>query len=214
MTGRQHGFTLLEALVAMAIFSFIGVASYNLLASTGRLKESGDRGYSTLSGLQLAMRQFEEDVAQFAQRPVAAGGSEPEAALDAAPQDAVVAMTRAGWRNPLSLPRSGLQRVEWVLDEDGRLLRRYRRDIDDNDPEERVERVYLDGVDAFEVRYLDDKGKWLEDWPPESSPATQSPGSVPGSGAAVRPPEPVPLAVEVKISQARIGEVNRVIPVR
>jgi len=214
MIFRQRGFTLLEALVAMAIFSFIGVASYSLLASTGRLKESGDAGYRSLSGLQLAMRQIEEDVSQFAPRPVAAAGSEPDAAIDASPDDAVFALTRAGWRNPLSLPRSGLQRVEWVLDEDGRLLRRYRRDIDDNDPEERVEREYLDGVDAFELRYMDDNGKWLEDWSTEASAASQAPGSVPGTGATARPPAPVPVAVEVKISQARIGEVNRVIPLR
>jgi type II secretion system protein J len=91
----------------MAIFSFIGVAAYTLLASTGRLKESGDAGYAALAGMQLALRQLEEDFSQFSPRPVSSGGRENSPALDAEPEDAVVEFTRAGWRNPLGMPRSG-----------------------------------------------------------------------------------------------------------
>lgn len=214
MSARQQGFTLLEALVAMAIFSFIGVAAYNLLASTGRLKESGDAGYAALSGMQLAMRQIEEDVSQFTPRSVAGKGREGSDALDAAPEDAVVEFTRAGWRNPLGLPRSGLQRVAWAVDEDGRLLRRYRRVIDDTDPDELLERVYVSEVTSLELRYLDDKGKWQESWPPETTVASAPPEAGEGGSvtAAGIPPEPVPVAIDVRIEHARLGELNRVIP--
>lgn len=213
MKGCQRGFTLLEALVAMAIFSFIGVAAYTLLASTGRLKESGDAGYEALAGVQLALRQLDEDFSQFAPRAIG-GGSDDSPALDAAPEDAVVEFTRSGWRNPQGMPRSGLQRVAWALDDEGRLLRRYRRSIDDNDPEEQVERIYVSQVESFEIRYLDEKGKWFEEWPPESAVEArpQSSGATAPAGTAAI--EPVPIAVEVRLSQLRIGELSRVIPLR
>lgn len=212
MNRRPSGFTLLEALVAMAIFSFIGVAAYTLLASTARLKESGDAGYEALTGLQLALRQVDEDFSQFAARPVASGGREASPALDPEPEDAVVELTRAGWRNPLGLARSGLQRVSWVLDEDGNLSRRYRRAIDDNDPDETVERIYLSNIESFELRYLDDKGKWLDRWPPESTVTARPPEAA--GEASAKQPEPVPFAVEVRLAHATLGEVNRVIPLR
>lgn len=194
----------------MAIFSFIGVAAYTLLASTGRLKESGDTGYATLSGMQLALRQMEEDFSQFAPRPVGSGGEAQDPALDDGPDDAVVALTRAGWRNPLGVARSGLQRVFWAVDDEGNLVRRYRRDLDDSDPDGLIERIYVPGVDSLELRYLDDKGKWQEEWPPEAS-VTATPSAPPG---AAKPPEPVPMAIEVRIAQVRLGELSRVIPLR
>ena len=210
----QHGrgFTLIEAMVAMAIFAFIGVAAYTLLSSTGRLKESGEVRFRALSGLQLGMRQIDEDFSQFAARPVAGPGAKPVPALDASPVDAVVAFTRAGWRNPLGAQRSGLQRVEWVLDDDGRLLRRYRKNLDDLDPDETVERVFAEAVESVELRYMDEKGKWLEDWPPAGGPGTTA--NTTPAGPDTGKQEPVPLAVEVRIKQAQIGEVFRVIPLR
>ena len=212
---RGRGFTLIEAMVAMAIFAFIGVAAYSLLSSTGRLKESGEVRFRALSGLQLAMRQLEEDFSQFVPRPVAGPGAKPAPALDASPEDAVVALTRAGWRNPLGAQRSGLQRVWWALDEDGRLLRRYRKDLDDLDPDETVERVFAEAVESFELRYMDEKGQWLEEWPPESSPGTAASAS-PASpaGTDLGKEQPVPAAVEVRMKQSQIGEVFRVIPLR
>jgi general secretion pathway protein J len=215
---RGRGFTLIEAMVAMAIFAFIGVAAYSLLSSTGRLKESGEVRFRALSGLQLGMRQIDEDFSQFAARPVNGPGAKAAPALDASPEDAVVALTRAGWRNPLGVQRSGLQRVWWALDEDGRLLRRYRKDLDDLDPDETVERVFVEAVESFELRYMDEKGQWIEEWPPESGPGTaaSAASAAPVSPAAtdIGKEVPVPVAVEVRIKQSQIGEVLRVIPLR
>ena len=133
--GGAGGFTLIEALVALSIFSFIGVAAYQLLSSTSRLRESGETRFRAVSGLQLAMRQLDEDFSQFAARPIPTGRGEHDAALDTEPADAEIEFTRAGWRNPLGLPRASLQRVAWILDDENRLLRRYRLNLDDADPE-------------------------------------------------------------------------------
>jgi general secretion pathway protein J len=68
---RVRGFTLIEMLVALTIFSFIGVAAYQLLSSTGRLQESGETRFRALAGLQAALRLLDEDLTQFAPRTVA-----------------------------------------------------------------------------------------------------------------------------------------------
>ncbi|MFM7274035.1 MAG: type II secretion system protein GspJ, partial [Gammaproteobacteria bacterium] len=93
--------------------------------------------------------------------------------------------------------------------------RRYRLNLDDADPDETVLRVYLEGVEEIGFRYLDDKGRWGDAWPPETSPGD----AVSGTDASGRQKkdedeEPVPVAVEVRIVQQQIGEVLRVIPIR
>lgn len=211
---RLGGFTLIEALVALSIFSFIGVAAYQLLSSTSRLRESGEARFGAVSGLQLAMRQLDEDFSQFAARPIPVGRGEYDPALDPEPADADIAFTRAGWRNPLDQPRAGLQRVSWLRDEDGRLLRRYRLNLDDADPDETVERVYLEGVEEIAFRYLDEEGRWGDTWPPEESPRDAATGTDAQGKGDTEDEEPVPVAVEVRIKHQQIGEVLRVIPVR
>jgi general secretion pathway protein J len=203
---RARGFTLIEMLVALTIFSFIGIASYQLLASTGQLQESGENRFRALGGLQTALRLLDEDLTQFASRPIPRETGEPEPALNAAPENALIEFTRAGWRNPVGAPRSGLQRVAWLVDDDHRLLRRYRRELDNPEPGKVVERVVAQDVESLALRYLDEKGKWLEQWPPTEEPRPVQPG--------MRPPEPVPRAVEVKLVHKQIGEIVRVIPLR
>jgi general secretion pathway protein J len=202
---RHAGFTLIEALVALSIFSFIGVAAYQLLSSTGKLKEGGEQRFRAMSGLQTAMRLLEEDVSQFARRDVALYGDERAPAFDASGDEAALELTRAGWRNPLGAARSSLQRVAWLLDDERRVVRRFRRQIDDMDPDERVERVMVEGVEELAFRYLDDKGKWLDEWPPDRGPATE---------AEKKEADPAPRAVEVRIVHEQIGEVLRVLPLR
>lgn len=211
----SRGFTLIEALVALSIFSFIGVAAYQLLSSTSRLRESGEARFRAVSGLQLALRQLDEDVSQLAPRPIPTGREEHDPALDPAPVDADIAFTRAGWRNPLGLARARLQRVEWVLDEEDRLLRRYRLNLDDADPDETVERMYVEGVEEFAFRYLDAEGRWGETWPPETSPREAATGTdAQGQSGEDEEDEPLPVAVEVRIVHQQVGEVRRVIAVR
>jgi general secretion pathway protein J len=97
-----------------------------------------------------------------------------------------------------------LQRVAWRLDDQGQLLRRYRRSLDGRDKDDSVERVVASGIEEFSLRYLDEKGNWLETWPPAQAPA-------PGPDDRDKLPD-APTAVEVRLVQRQIGEVTRVIP--
>lgn len=205
MTGRRMGgFTLIEALVSLAIFSVLGVGAYRLLDSTATLMTGGEQRFAAVSGTQTALRLLEEDFTQLSPRPVAVANGKQSPALDAAPAAGIVEFTRSGWRNPLGAARSSLQRVVWDIDPDGRLLRRYRGSIDQPENVEPVVRMVTDGIEALELRYLDERGEWQEQWPPP--PVSDKPEDDTAAW--------LPRAVEIHLVHQRIGEVSRLVSLR
>lgn len=60
----QHGFTLVELLVAMTIFAMLAVAGWQVFASLNRTKEQTQIHKQTLSELQYAYLQLQKDFAQ------------------------------------------------------------------------------------------------------------------------------------------------------
>ena len=112
---KSRGMTLLEILVAISIFSLIGLAAYRVLSSiTGAERQSSVHS-AMLQRWQRAMLLIDADLQQPVQRPVRRddGGEEP--ALMVNQGDYVLAMTRGGWLNPMRLPRSHLLRVAYGL---------------------------------------------------------------------------------------------------
>ncbi len=61
-------------------------------------------------------------------------------------------LTRQGWRNPLGLRRSGLQRVGWEYT-GTELRRRYWPVVDQGQEDESLDILMLDGVLEFEIRF-------------------------------------------------------------
>ena len=81
----------------------------------------------------------------------------------------VVQVTRGGWTNPALLqmpPRSDLQRVSYILDDESQLMRRYWYHVDRFDPNAFSERRLLDNVNSITFRFFDLGGAWHNTWPP------------------------------------------------
>lgn len=167
---RQAGFTLIEMLVALAIFALIAVASSSLLggaiAGRGALARTDER----LAGIEVARAIIKADLAQIAlratrdesgrRRPWRFLGRDPGLA-GAAP---ALAFTRRGWSNPeAGEARSGLLYVEYVF-ADSELVRlaHHRPDTVAATPVTR--RVLLSGVDEPHLRFLGGDGQWLTEW--------------------------------------------------
>ena len=114
---QQSGFTLLEILIAMAIFTLIGLASTNLLTTVIDSNEISNQRFDKLQALQRAMMLIERDVLQAVARPVRINGESTEQVIqggeDVNESDADgLALVHAGWHNPQNrLPRSTLQAV-------------------------------------------------------------------------------------------------------
>jgi general secretion pathway protein J len=204
MRHRQAcGFTLIEVLVALAIFSVLGVGAYTLLDSTATFMSGGEARFAALGSTQVALRLLEEDFTELSPRTVTLKGGGLAPALDGAPAEGIVEFTRSGWRNPLGARRSRLQRVIWEVD-DGRLLRRYRTGIDQAEKADTVVRNVADDIEVLEIRYLDQQGNWLSRWPP----APRSSRAEDDTGAWL------PLAVQIHLTHTQLGEVTRLVSLR
>ncbi len=192
---RGGGFTLLELLVAVAIFAIVAAAAYGglsvVLSSDAKLDEHSH----ALSKLQLSLQLIQRDLLQASPRSARDQYGDTELAFVSGPApERLFSLTRAGWPNPAGLPRSDLARVAYSLDGD-QLLRLSWPQLDRAPGTKPTSTVILDGVDTVDLRYMDTEGTWHDQWPPlGASPDT-----------ARRPPK----AVELVIEHSRWGRVRR-----
>ncbi len=191
MNGR--GFTLLELLVALAVFAILSVMAYQGLRTVGEVRQRVEGQAERLASLQLALGLLERDLEQAASRPVRDGYGDLRPAFEgSALGPEIMAFTRSGWRNPAGLPRSNLQRVAYRY-RDGVLYRRHWRVLDQAQDSAPVERPLLEGVEALELRFLDHGLQWQGAWPADPE----------------RMRELLPRAVEITLDVQGIGEIRR-----
>lgn len=175
------GFTLLELLVAMAIFALIGALAMGGLNSVLGQQEVARRQLDRLHDVQRAMRLLTSDFGQINPRYVRDALGTPELpVLGPCGVEYAACVTRDGWRNPFArFPRGTLQRAQYRL-EDGRLLRSHWAVMDRTLVNEPREEVLLEDVESFEVAYLDraSTGEWRTEWPPLTAQGAASSGAV------------------------------------
>ncbi len=162
---RPCGFTLIEVLIVLGIFAIIGLIGARIvervLANNETLSERGGR----LLEVQRAMQILQRDLLQLSGRGVRDGLGDPvEPLLIGA--DGMIEFTRFGWRNPLGRPRSDLQRVGYVLQDDV-LYRAYWMVLDRAPDSEPQLQQMLTGVEQIEFSALDVSGNEHSFWPPE-----------------------------------------------
>lgn len=124
-TARQ-GFTLVEVLVALAIFALISAAGVLVLSQVADTRFVLQEKSSQVADLQRLTAVLKSDLSQAVPRRVRSVSGRPFSAPVMGPfvsGDPVLALVRAGWSNPDGDPRPSLQRVEYRLTDD-RLERR------------------------------------------------------------------------------------------
>jgi general secretion pathway protein J len=161
MMRTVHGFTLLEMLIALAIFSLLAVISYSGLSSVLEQRYRTEAEADLLAELQKTYLIMQRDIEQAVARPVRDEYGEELAPLAG---DQTLELTRGGWSNPLGFPRSTLQRVAYSLD--GRQLKRFAWQVLDRAQDSQpVEQLLMDNIDRMQFRYLAADDEWKEQWP-------------------------------------------------
>ncbi|MCU1759045.1 prepilin-type N-terminal cleavage/methylation domain-containing protein [Pseudomonas sp. 14P_8.1_Bac3] len=144
---RQTGFTLLELVIAMAIFALLGLASWGLFDGVVRVQQGTTAHERDFRRLQRAMAVIERDVMQVTRAPVVL-------------QYTVLHMQRSHWRNPLDQPRSERQGLSYRL-ESGVL---WRESQGEGTPLLQRQKL-LDDVRALRWRVFDRQSGWRDEWP-------------------------------------------------
>jgi len=197
---EQRGFTLLELLVAIAIFAIVGALALGGLNAVLSQQETARRQLQRLDNLQRAVRLVSSDFSQFTLRPArdALGGFE-HPLVSPCGVEHLVCLSHDGWRNPFALfARGEMQRVAYRL-EDGKLIRAYWAVMDRTLINEPREESLISGVEGLEIAFLEQGGAdWLTTWDPATRPAG-------GSGRLA--------AVRLTLQLEDWGEVQRLIEV-
>ena len=198
MNVRTRGFSLIELLVALAVFAALAAAAYGGLAQIAATRGALAKQQDRFAQVVRAVSMLERDLRQAISRPVRGNGSGEWLPALAGTGDRIE-LTRVGFANPLAEPRSNLERVAYALD--AQKLQRGRYPALDRAPGATpVATVVLDRAQMLSFRYLGSDGAWRSTWPPSVAPSG-GPDTY----------ELLPRAIEFRIATNDVGELRRVV---
>jgi general secretion pathway protein J len=199
VTNKHAGFTLFELLVAVAIFGIVSYMAYTGLMQVMNAREHTGNVEKRLAEIQITFLHIERDLQHIVPRPIRDGyGTVKGELIGDELADYRLTLTRGGRHVPNDLPKSNLQRVGYLLEDE--ILYRISWPVLDQaqDTEPRRTKI-LSAVENVEIRFLNDKGEWETSWDSVGTPLGQQQLVTLG----------IPRAVAVKISLKDYGDINR-----
>jgi len=192
----ERGFTLLEVLIAIVITALIGLGTSQLLSGTIKAQEITQKNSERFEQIQKAILLLSRDIQQINTRAIRDEYGDFQPALTNLNSLYLFELTRSGWRNPMAVERSELQRVSYEL-LDGELLRHYWHVLDRSQDSESVFQTLLTGIEKMSLRFMTENAQWTNTWPPEQDPDDENPRSR---------NHQLPKAIEVTIVHEFYGE--------
>jgi general secretion pathway protein J len=171
----RSGFTLIEVLVAMAVFGVLSALAYMTLGQTLNNSDMLTERMDRLQAIQRTMSYLSTELMQAAPRAIRADLGEPGAALisDFGAEFALQ-LTHNGWPNSAGVPRSTQQRSAYRI-EDDELIRYHWNVLDRTVNNIPVATVLLDDIESLTFRFLQPDGEWAEQWPPTGAQSAVNP---------------------------------------
>ncbi|MDF1642725.1 MAG: type II secretion system minor pseudopilin GspJ [Pseudomonadales bacterium] len=191
---QLNGFTLVELLIAIVLFSIVSIGSYQVLSSVISSHRKLSSHNEKFEGLRRAANMLTRDLQQVQPRTVTNAYGDQENALILESSDlSRLVLSSGGWDNPLMAARGTVGRIEFFV-EDEVLIKRLWLVLDALDQESHFDMPLVKGVSEFQIRALNPEQRWLSFWPMEDMPATE-----------------LPRALEVELVVAELGTIKRVL---
>ncbi|MFT5548622.1 MAG: general secretion pathway protein J [Candidatus Azotimanducaceae bacterium] len=198
--GRQKrhqylGFTLIEMVIAVAIFAVMMVIAFPGLTHIAKVGDQVGQSNRRLSELQFALTYLSRDWMQVSSRKILDqyGDEKPHIII----KDNSISFTHSGWSNLLQQKRSELQRVQYLVKEN-QLIRQYWTSLDQMIAEEPIATVLIDDIESFSVHFIDSSEQAIERWPL-------------GEQDEQRVNKPIALRVDIDVKN--FGQVHRIIEI-
>lgn len=190
---KSPGFTLLEILIALSIFSILAVITSVAMFHAFNTRAKVNTQADILHSVQLSMSLLQHDMRQMTNRAVRGNDMRLVSALIG--QSGYLEMTRDGIANPESMEkRSTLKRIALIC-ESGTLKRRTWASLDTPNHNNWEESVLLDNLSSCKFSYLDHSLHVLNEWR-EVTPEHSKGG------------ESLPKAVQLNITMNPWGNAN------
>ncbi len=189
MRTRQRGLTLIEVMIAIAIFAVLGVISYRAVSSMSDSREHVGAELARQRAIGRVMQLIDNDLTQLAPRWDTANTGRTEAPIQ---------LAKSSDRDVLQLVRhdganGGLQRRAYHIEDDRLILVR-----ESAQSSAASEDILLDRVKSLHWRFISNTGQESDAWPP--------------AGSSGQNPLPAGLRMELELADA--GLLKRVFSIR
>ena len=159
----ETGFTLLELMVAVALFAVMGGFAYQGLAQVMDGSQQRQRVEDSLRQLQLLFVTLERDLMFASARPVRDSLGTTQPALASGANDDWLSLSSAP--SPVAGRSPGpVRRIGYGMRQ-GDLIRRQWPVLDAGPGVEPWERILLNGVRTAQVRFYHPERGWVSHWP-------------------------------------------------
>ena len=196
----QKGFTLIEVFVALTVFGVMAMLAYMSLGQTLSNADMLNERMDRLQAIQRTVSYLSTELLQAVPRPIRVElGDAPVPALQSSfGSEFALQLTHGGWPNPAGVPRSTMQRTAYRI-EDGELIRYHWNVLDRTVNNTPLATIMLEDVESLTFRFLQPTNEWTDQWPPLSAQGV--------------PNTSLPRAVEIVLTLADEGEINRLVEV-
>jgi len=195
---HQHGFTLLEVLVAITIFTIMSVTALTGMKSIMDAQQKVEQVDGVITALQRTLSYLDQDFQYLINREARDEYGNPQASIKADTGGyQLILITTMNRKNTLNQQRSSLMRVGYNLDEET-LVRQAYQQVDGASEEQSNQRTLLTDIEEVQIRFMDKNNNWQLYWP--------TPGAV-SSGSTL------PKAIEFNLLHKQMGKITRLFPI-
>jgi general secretion pathway protein J len=160
---RQLGFTLIEILIALFIFSIVSTIMVSALHTLFSSQINTEKRAARFAQLQITLTLLSNDLEQIIDRSITTSSGNVENAVVGG--NSRITFTHAGFINPLSEAlRSTLQRTDYHLEKQT-LIRTSWPELDQTSQTLPNQRALLTDISQLQLDYLDKEGHFQNHWP-------------------------------------------------